>query len=222
MYSPNIYSSFVHRSIIEECKSKIGGYFAHRIPDCFSGFVNLYLTDRMVEFTRPLGIRGISGSSNGGGMLNFSDGGKDLLDRFYSEPGSTTQTNFGDLDRVYHPLSIVAEVFTHAKNVLMAADDDIRFNYAACVAGVANDVTRTRGGYHALVQETRNLARRYGVDMSSITFAPEPEIEDPPSVPHGPQFDEKGQCTAISVDGLSCGITDIAQAVRVAAAMMPN
>lgn len=221
LFNPNIYSGFVHRSVIEKCKERLGMYFAHQIPDWFSGLVNLYFTDTFIQFSRPLGMRGISHHSNGGGIMAFGDGGKDVVDRFFDETGADNPKNFGAMEKLYHPLSVIADVFTHAKKVLITDRDEAQFNYQVCVFSLVNGVNRSRGGYHALVAEAKRVAERYGVDISKIKF-PEEEISDNlPIPPQGPHIGEDGKCIGLFIDGQRCGVTNVAEAVRLAASIMP-
>lgn len=222
LFNPNIYSSFVHRSVIEKCKERLGIYFAHRIPDWFSGIVNLYFTENVVSFTKPLGMRGISRQSNGGGMMTLGGNGKEIVDQFFDERSAGSQSNLGEMDKLYHPLSIMADVFTHAKKVLFNDDQNLNYNYFACVHAVVRDVNRSQGGYHTLVNEARNIARRYGIDISGVDFPQEVVEEKPDLMPHGPIFDADGKCSKIIVDGLGCDVLDVAAAVRLAASIVPG
>lgn len=221
LFNPNIYSSFVHRSIIEQCKERLGMYFAHRIPDWFSGVVNLYFTENVVSFTKPLGMRGISRHSNGGGMMALGSGGKEVVDQFFDERSAGTQTNLGEMEKLYHPLSIMADVFTHAKKLLFSDLDDMNYNYFACVHSVIQDVNRSQGGYNALVNEAKSIAQRYGIDISGVTFPDEVKSTKPDLIPHGPVIDADGKCSKILVDGLGCDVLDVAAAVRLAASIVP-
>lgn len=221
-FNPNIYSSFVHRSIIEKCKEKLGMYFAHRVPDFFTGFVNCYFSQYIHEFSRPLGVRGISRTSNGGGLIGFDLGGKEVLDRCYDEPVAQAPAQFGDMEKVYLPMSIMVEVFSHAKSVLFPEWEDVAFNYRHYALSAVQSVNRSSGGYEVLVEEVKRVARRYGIDMSDIPFPPKLFTDAERVAEQGPQYDQSGKCTRIAIDGMSCGITNVAEAVKLIAAVMPR
>jgi len=83
---PLIYSSFVHRSIIDRARERYGGYFVPALvaPDISSGILNLCLCEKFVYSTRPLAIRGVSGKSTGAAQGARSFGGAQM-DRYQQE-----------------------------------------------------------------------------------------------------------------------------------------
>jgi hypothetical protein len=62
---PMIYNSFIHRSLIDQLRTRTGRVFKAVSPDVYSGFAFADLTSQFVSVNRPMGICGTSAKSTG-------------------------------------------------------------------------------------------------------------------------------------------------------------
>jgi glycosyltransferase involved in cell wall biosynthesis len=218
---PLIYNgAFVRRSVIEKVRAFCGGrYFAGQIPDVHSGIANLWAMEQFLHIDRPLSICGASGHSNGN--AHFVGGsGEALQQRFHSEnPVLHRKLAEYFIDTTNTDLT-VASALVSAKEIFFRNDPDITVNMRNLLLRMGLGANRDPEQYDQTISEMRQVARRYGIDTGSFDLPPRrtaPEISI-----QGPVVDAKGRTTCVVVNGGQAGLATIADAVRLAASMLPS
>jgi glycosyltransferase involved in cell wall biosynthesis len=217
---PLIYNgAFVRRSVIEKVKAFCGGrYFAGQIPDVHSGIANLWAMEQFLHIDRPLSICGASGHSNGNAHFVGSRGGP-LQARFHAENPELHRV-LGEcfLDTTNMELTITSALMV-AKEMFFKDDPGISLDMRSVLLRMGQGANRDPASYDRTIGEMHLVAQKYGIDTSGF----EPPKRLAPDVPfQGPVADQARRTTHLVVNGTQAGLATIADAVRLAASMLPS
>jgi len=218
---PLIYNgAFVRRSVIDKVRAFCGGqYFAGQIPDVHSGIANLWAMQQFLHLDRPLSICGASGHSNGN--AHFVGGsGERLQQRFHAEnPALHQNVEKYFLDTTNMELTVASALVT-AKEVFFKDDPDVALNMRNVLLRMGLGANRDPALYHQTINEMRWVAQKYGIDTTGFNLPPQRQTAEKPF--QGPVTDAGGRTTCVAVNGAQAGIATIADAVRLAASMLPS
>jgi glycosyltransferase involved in cell wall biosynthesis/pimeloyl-ACP methyl ester carboxylesterase len=218
---PLIYNgAFVRRSVIEKVRAFCGGrYFAGQIPDVHSGIANLWAMRQFLHIDRPLSICGASGHSNGNAHF-VGGGGARLQQRFHAENPALHQTIAEYfLDTTNMELTI-ATALVIGKRVFFNDDPAISINMRNVLLRMGLSANRDPALYDHTIREMRQMGEKFGIDTGSFNLPPKRQAPDMPF--QGPVIDSSGRTTCLAVNGAMAGIATIADAVRLAASMLPS
>ena len=219
--TPLIYNgAFVRRSVIEKVKAFCcGQYFAGPVQDVHSGIANLWAMEEFLHVDRPLSICGASGHSNGNALFIGSDG-VPLQKRYHAEnPALHEKLVEYFLDSANLELTVASALVT-AKEIFFKDDPEITVNMRNVLLRMGLGANRDPKLYDQTIAEMHQVGRKYGIDTSSFDLPPKRQTPDAPF--RGPVIDASGRATYLAVDGAQAGIENIADAVRVAASMLPS
>ena len=219
--APLIYNgSFVRRSVIEKVKAFCGGrYFAGHIPDVHSGIANLWAMQQFLHIDRPLSICGASGHSHGNAQFVGSRG-MQLQQRFDDEnPVLRRKLAEYILDSTNLELTVAAALLM-AKEIFFKDDPNVALNMRNVLLRMASGAYRDFASYDRTIAEMRQVARKYGIDPDTFNLPPKQQRQE--AAFQGPMTDASGRTTCIAVNGVQAGIRTIADAVRLAASMVPS
>lgn len=207
---PSLYTAAVHRDVLAELRRRGGGrLFAYSSPDVYTGFTVAHAVGRFVSTTAALGIRGVSGSSNGVANL-YSPTRTRGVQEFYD---LSTKDGFAPLARVPQlpalgPIS--AEAFLIAKREVFP-DSEVTIDRKA-LSRSALAVRATEDAWPAVLAEVRRslsddaeLTRWFDSELANTPYTPPP----PPLLkPNELGFDG----AALHLDVAPFGVTDVAGA----------
>jgi glycosyltransferase involved in cell wall biosynthesis/pimeloyl-ACP methyl ester carboxylesterase len=217
---PLIYNgAFVRRSVIEKVRAFCGGrYFAGQIPDVHSGIANLWAMRQFLHIDRPLSICGASGHSNGNAHF-VGSGGTRLQQRFHAENPALHRT-IADcfLDTTNMELTI-ATALVVGKQVFFKDDPTISINMRNVLLRMGLSANRDPVLYDQTIREMRQMGQKFDIDTGSFNLPPKRQAPDVPF--QGPVIDAGGRTTCLAVNGAMAGLATIADAVRLAASMLP-
>ena len=210
---PMIYNGFVHRDVMAAVQRRCGIYFASDNPDVFSAIASLYFTDVYVSSGRPLGVRGTSRHSNGNAMIGESNRREEALKQFQEEAGKQ--------GRGVHPMVFespiidipIAGTFMTATDLLFPDDPELRIDIRLLIDSVLTNAAQSPDIYDLSVDHAHKLARMHNIPAGSYVIPPRP----PPAgaiVRTGPLRDERGNVTALVINGGLCGVRTVADATR--------
>ena len=219
--TPLIYNgAFVRRSVIEKVKAFCGGqYFAGPVQDVHSGIANLWAMEEFLHVDRALSICGASGHSNGNALFIGSDG-VPLQRRYHAEnPALREKLVEYFLDSANLELTVASALVT-AKEIFFKDDPEITVNMRNVLLRMGLGANRDPKLYDQTIAEMHEVGQKYGIDTGSFNLPPKRQTPDSPF--RGPVNDASGRTTCLAVDGAQAGIANIADAVRVAASMLPT
>jgi hypothetical protein len=217
---PLIYNgAFVRRAVIEKVKAFCGDrYFAGQIPDVHSGIANLWAMERFFHIDRPLSICGASGHSNGTAHF-VGRSGERLQTRFHAENPELHRV-LGDFFLGSTNMELtVASALMVAKEMFFKDDPDISLDMHNVLLRMGLGANRDPASYDRTIGEMRLVARKYGIDPDGFNLPPQRTAPDVPM--QGTVTDRHGRATCLVVNGAQAGLATIADAVRLAAAMLP-
>jgi glycosyltransferase involved in cell wall biosynthesis len=218
--TPLIYNAaFLRRSVIDKVKAFCGGqYFAGPVQDVHSGIANLWAMDEFLHIDRPLSICGASGHSNGNALFIGSDG-VPLQKRYHAEnPELRREMVEYFIDTANLELTVASALIT-AKKIFFKDDPDIAVNMRNVLLRMGLGANRDPGLHDQTIAEMRLVGQKYGVDTNSFNLPPKRQTPDVPF--RGPVTDASGRTTCLAIDGEQAGIATVAEAVRLAASMLP-
>lgn len=212
---PMIYNSFVRRSLIDRLRARYGSYFFGTQPDVTSGIINAAAVPAFVRLARPLSVAGLSHHSTGHNAMLRPEGltertvGRDFptLDETAMLPGVR-----GNLE------TWIASDMLLAKQLLLADDPSIELDPHGLVRAVAASANRNLDRYDKVAALVVRLAEHFSVDTEGIELPPRTAT---PITPVGMQPLPGGTARLI-LDGTSVGLRGIADAVRLAAQLVPS
>lgn len=122
---PMLYNSAVHKSLINELKTRTGRIFNAFVPDVYSGFAFAFLSKEYISLRSPLSINAGSSKSCGvNGLLNKnSDFTKDMV-KLFVESGIKYETQVPPISNIN---TTNIDCFLKAKKFLKI--DDTSLNY---------------------------------------------------------------------------------------------
>lgn len=219
---PLIYSSFVHRSIVERAYALYGAYFVPPLvaPDISSGILNLHLCEKFTYSTRPLAIRGVSGSSTGAAQLAHGRNSP-RLDRYLEEERTTKAA-------MIHPALIptqnlhiiIANAKLRCKEAYFPGDAELEVDREYLVRQMLSDLNGQPEDYRENLADALALAARIGMVVQEGEI---PARQPPFSRKQWAGPIKQGQTvTGVLIDCDLAGVYNVADAARLAeAAMVP-
>ena len=219
--APLIYNgAFVRRAVIEKVKAFCGGrYFAGEIPDVHSGIANLWAMEEFLHIDQALSICGASGHSNGNAHFIGSDGETAAETLHAENPELHQKLVEYFLDSDEHGADGGSALVT-AKEIFFKDEPGDHAQHAQCPV---TDGAGRQSGPEALRPDHRRDAaggteiRHRHQQLQSPTEKADVDVPF-----HGPVTDASGRTTCLAVDGAQAGIANIADAVRVAASILPS
>ena len=188
------------------------------MQDVHSGIANLWAMEEFLQIDRPLSICGASGHSNGNALFIGSDG-VPLQKRYHAENPELRQKLVEYfLDTANLELTVASAMMT-AKEIFFKDDPDITVNMRNVLLRMALGANRDPRLYDRTIAEMRLVGLKYGVDTNSFNLPPKRQTPGAPF--RGPVTDASGRTTCLAVDGEQAGIATVADAVRLAASMLP-
>ncbi len=222
---PMIYSAFVHRSVIEECRSKWGRYFLPKnlAPDITSGIVNLLGTESFIFSYRGLSIRGNSGKSNGTAQWARSLGVKQREAYFADERKTLEEIIHPSLIVSPHLQIIIANCKLYCRDLFFANDPSVQINLQAVVDQMIAALNQEPESYQENLSDALALAKKIGYAVDPTTIPPMQSV-----VRRRPS----GSCSlpslagkilpGVVVDGDLANVYDVAAAGRMIDALLPK
>lgn len=219
---PMIYNSFVSRKLIERVSAFHNRYFCSSIPDVGSGIANAYFAEGYIFSNRSLSLSGSSGHSLGAtatlgvertAVSKFLTeiGSLSIPPELYAEPeeemNSTLTPEFGN-----------AVLMFQMKEKLFADDSSITVDLPALISSIANGLGADPSRYSGRRAYVLNLAKRYGLNIQLPESIPARSFRHEP---HGPRYDTEGRMTHLAINCQTAGITNAADAARLAYSILP-
>lgn len=215
---PMIYSSFVHRDVINEIIAKYGSYFIlPHIPDVVSGIINLCHTDTVLLAGRPLSIRGNSGKSNGTAQWARSLGAEQREAFMREEKARMADIIHPSLIPSPNLSILITSVQIQCKERFFPNDDSLNVNILGLIYAILHTLNNDPDAYDDNLAEAMALAAKYGIAVDPRLIPPKG-----PVVRHrvsGPVRDGNGQTTSIVIDCDQIGVTNIHGASKLAEAL---
>lgn len=208
---PMVYNSAVRRDVLDEIRARAGAVFAHAIPDVYSGFATA-CGGRFLATTLPMGVRGVSGASNGVATLHAP--GRTNVEREFNalnaKAGFRTDPTIPDL----HALpAYAADAFLTARRLLFPGAPvalDRRALSRACLTGLRvteADWPKALGAVRRSLGDDPALVAWFDAELASTPYAP-----PPPSVLRPTELGFDG--AALHLDAAAFGVADVAAAAR--------
>ena len=107
-----------------------------------------------------------------------------------------------------------------AKELLFPDDDRYRVDMATVVRGMAANINRDPASYDDTLTEIRALAAKHGIATANMTLPPKASGERVAF--QGMLSDASGKPQPLAVNCREAGVHDVATAVRLASALLPN
>ncbi|SFQ26122.1 Glycosyl transferase family 2 [Variovorax sp. 770b2] len=216
---PMIYSSAIHRDLIEQHRAAVGRVFLNIYPDIYSAFGFGYLAGTYLSVSVPMNLAGLSHASNGVATL-------------MNEKKTAVASDFSTLNEafgyVHHPRVPdkmilgpvhIADSFLHAKEALFPHDDALVFDRKLfterCLGAIPDtdpeDRERVRQVIRASIADSPELLEWF--DHEAPSFPPAPLHTFRP-----PRFGFDG--STLSLDAAAFDIQNVSDAVRFAASLV--
>ncbi len=216
---PSIYNALVHRSVIERVRVRAGSYFAVGAPDNFTGIANAAVCPQVGWFERGLSMCGNSGYSTGCSYF-FRSRGQERRRLYHADEGKT-------IDQIIHPALIPSvnievgqgDMQLRAKELLFPGDDRYQVQIPRVLAGMAANINRDPDSYDEVVDEIHQLAAKHAIDPASIAIPQ--RLEGGRALMQGPLAGTGRQIDTLAVNCSQAGVHDVAQAARLATAVLP-
>jgi glycosyltransferase involved in cell wall biosynthesis len=219
-FIPMIYNGLYHRRLIEEARSRYGGFFVPReaAPDITSGILGLHLTDNYIRSKRPLSLRGNSGKSNGTAQWARSLGAEQRRIYFLEE-------RIGLQGMIHEALVpspslhiIAASAKLRCKETYFPDDEALSVDLVGVLKDMVSSLNFEPEAYGENLADVRALADKLGVELT--------EEDLPPMEPvarrrgWGPSLGSSETATLI-VNCDPLGIRDVNGAARLVDALLP-
>jgi len=216
---PMIYTSVVHRDLIERHRQLAGRMFLNVYPDVYSAFGLGYLADRYIWTSVPMNIAGLSRASNGVATLMHTSNNAVATDfeRLNAAFGYVRHPKVPD-KMILGPVHVV-DCFLHAKDALFPDDDSLVLDRKAftlqCLAAIFDVEPSQRQRARLIVRESladdRSLLEWF--DAEAPDFPPGQVFSFQP-----PQLGFDG--SMLSLRTTPYGVEDIAGAVTLATQLL--
>jgi glycosyltransferase involved in cell wall biosynthesis len=215
---PMIYNAVIRRDVIAEHRRRVGRVFPNIYPDIYTGFGFGWLAGRFLSVEVPMNVAGLAGRSNGVATLLVPD-------------GNPIASEFNSLNREYgylpHPrvpnLPLMpihtVDSFEYAKQFFFPDDDSLSYDRRAMTER-----------YLASIPHTDTASREHCRKVIRDALADRPDLQEwfDREAPHPPpcpwyrlkpaELGYDGQY--LRVDTSRLGVSDIADAVTLAAALL--
>ena len=217
---PCIYSSFVHRDVIERVKARLGGkYFGPCAPDLFSGVANAFVTGNAAHLRRGLSMAGNSGKSTGTAHF-FRSLGEGLRNQYWRDEGVSRAAAMDPslIDTANLEVTI-ADVYCKAKAALFPDDDRFKLSMPGLLGAMIGGLARDPDSYDDTLCDIRAMAAKHGFVFERLPIPPRGGRAGRPR--QGITIGQTPGQTTLAVNCKMAGISDIAQASRLAAGLLP-
>jgi glycosyltransferase involved in cell wall biosynthesis len=121
-YLPMIYSSVIHRDLLDALRQKTGRVFQSACPDIYSSFAFASVAGTYYSLDAPLGINGLSYGSNGVANVYLKDDNTPVSGDFWKLNAAAKIQAYPWIPKVMSMPVWVADSFQHAKEALFAND----------------------------------------------------------------------------------------------------
>lgn len=221
-YAMSIYHGLVSADLIARIRQAQGGrYFVDPVCDIESEMLNAFFARTVLACDRPLTINGHSGSSNGG-----ANGSAETIRaahrRFAAEAGLAEHelVPYGWDFPLYMP-TMVAGCQARVKDRHFPDDDRFRPDLAALLQHLAATFfIFGPAAFDDLTLRLFRIANQVGIDATQIQLPP-PGRRNPVMAFTTGVTPQDGGGFTVTLDARKAGIETIAQAVRLADAMLP-
>lgn len=217
---PMIYSAFFHRGIIEEATRRYDGFFVppDTAPDVASGILGLHIAERYVYSSRGLTIRGNSGKSNGTAQWARSLGAEQREIYFREERVGLKGIIHEALVPSPNLQIVIASAKLKCKERYFPADQALSVDLEQVLREMIGMLNFEPEAYDDNLSDVRALAAKLGIPLPEL---PE-KIERARVASWGPHRTPEGAVPRIVVNCNLAGATNIAEAARIAEAMLPS
>lgn len=213
---PMIYTSFVHRNVIERVSQKAGSYFPTISPDIFSGLGNLWAVERFLRVNRPLNMRGTSRHSIGVAHLYPKLGGR-VAEQFTQENGDGRPLH-RDLIPSQNSSILIANEQCIANFLLHDERPDYALSIPKLIASMLRNINVNPDSYEQTLSDAAQLIARHHLDPAQFQIPARASRGMQARV--GPLFDREGHVDGVCVNGDLLGLRTVADAVRACSAMV--
>ncbi len=218
---PMLYNSFVHRSLLEETKSRWGKMLPlPHVPDVASGVLNLALCDSYVVCQRPLAIRANSGKSNGTSFYARSKGAEVREKHFAEERAKLGQMLHPTLIASPNLYVLLASVKLFCKELAFPDDVELPCNLQLVIDSMLATLNQDVAAYDDNLAEARELASKHGLILDE-TKIPQKAEEQPMIARPGVYDAPNSSIKTVTINGDLAGISDVNGACRLAESIHP-
>jgi glycosyltransferase involved in cell wall biosynthesis len=218
---PTIYTSFIHRRLIDEARRRYGGFFvpADAAPDVSSGILGLHLTQRFAVSGRPLSIRGNSRHSNGTAQWARSLGAQQR-EIFFREERVGLQ---GFMHRSLVPSPnlgiVIASAKLKCKEVYFPDDAALNVDLPGVVRELIGNLNHDPDAYEENLRDAKALAAKIGMHLDAAEIPAKQSRQQ--KAAWGPIVNPDGEIDRICVNCDLAGVEHIAGAARLVESLMP-
>jgi hypothetical protein len=125
--TPSIRCAMVHRSLIEELRTRTGAVFQAEAPDAYSAFALAAVADEIHCIDAPMDIKGYSGDSTYLGVVSLK--GRSTYAKDFEQLNAASMiTRHPDVPRLPTITALFADAFLQAKAALFPLDDELVLN----------------------------------------------------------------------------------------------
>ncbi|MEH2264240.1 glycosyltransferase [Nostoc sp.] len=226
-FLPMVYNSFVHRKIIERIKSIYGKYFMSSTmataPDVYSGLVNAYFTDSYLYSFRSISIIGSSGYSLGASVCYQSFKSEPLKDALKDEKEDNRSKVHPTLIYTTNQEIGFAHVQLCTKELFFPSDTELEVNIENLLNFVIQHINRDPGTYEITLKDIEALAQKHSISVANLNI-PEKSTNLNTDVEgyQGLIFTSEGTPRQLIINCEQVGISNVAQAVKLAQGILPR
>jgi len=212
---PGIYNTFVHHSIIDQAKNRLGRYFITPSPDVCSSIINAYYSDQYLYSERGLSLSGNSGHSTGCSIIwpNHCSAATKLFKK-EQEPDSVIHPMLIESDNIQ---ILLASEMLKTKETLFPDDDRFVVSADNLINSMASSLKINPGLYEQTVSDIRAVAEKNSVKID-LTLLPEKTVERAGDT-QGFMPDEQLGTLAINCE--QADVLDAAHAARLVQSLYP-
>lgn len=164
---PMIYNAFVSKETITRVRERYGRYFVSPdlAPDVTSGIVNLMFEDKFLYSTRPLGIRGNSGKSNGTAQWARHLGAA-MRENYLRDEGTTLEKLLhGSLVHSPNLDLYIASIKLKIKEAFFPDDKTLNVNLADVVDEMVANLNNEPEAYEDNLADALALAKKLSITV---------------------------------------------------------
>lgn len=209
---PSLYTAAVHCDVLADLRARgKGRLFAYSSPDVYTGFTVAHAVGRFVTTTAPMGVRGVSGSSNGVANL-YSPTRTRSVQEFYdlsAKDGFVPLASVPQLPAL-GPIAVEAYLVAWCE---LALTEGVPIDRKA-LSRSALSVRATESAWPAVLAEVRRslsddaeLLRWFDSELANTPYTPPPA---PLLKPNELGFDG----SALHLDVAALGVSDVAGAAK--------
>jgi glycosyltransferase involved in cell wall biosynthesis len=218
---PMLYNSFVHKSIINQVRSRFGRYFLSYCPDVYSGIVNAYFCDQYFYSLRPFALAGASHHSTGASFMNRGLA-EEVVENFSKE---VKEDDFKKTHEQLTPSNsfevALGNVFLQTKDAFFPEDSRFKLDFLNLVQAMAANINTNPSFYDDTLREISVLAAKHNIPLSDLSIPEKVVYRETPTAQQGIYRADSGGIS-IAVNCKQAGITNVFQASKLAQAMLPS